>query len=117
MISYSDIYNIFHQAGIDIYEYNVELNEEQINTPFLVYQATSGDNFGADGINYIKLLNVTIVMVDETMNFPLQSRIENIFSENDISFDKSINFDDEQRLYSVQYFISVIDDADLPYSV
>ena len=111
MIKYSEIKTIFNNAEITIYEYNVELNEEQIETPLVVYQATSGDYFGADGINYLNLLNVAIALIDETMNFSMQKQIECVLDNVDISYDKNISFDDENRLYTVVYYISVIDDC------
>ena len=111
MIKYSDIQRLFNAENLAIEEYNVQLNEEQIETPFLVYQATNDDDFGADGVNYIKILNVIILMVDEVLNFPLQRKIESIFVDNGVSYDKRTNFDDEERLYAISYNIEVFDDG------
>ena len=112
MINYSQLEDIFSQNNLTIHEYNVELNDEEIETPFIVYTATDGDSFEADGINYFRLLNVGIALLDEVLNFSLQRKIESIFDEYSTRYDKQINFDDEARIYTITYTISVVDNGE-----
>ncbi len=109
MIKYSDIETTFASYDLIVHEYNIETDEE-IETPFIVYTATDGEAFNADGVNFINFLNISMALIDETMNFPLQEMIEKVFADNDISFDKNINFDDGERLYSIGYTFTVFDD-------
>ncbi len=112
MIKYSELETIFGASDITLHEYNVELEEdEQISTPFVVYTATNGDSFVADGINYLRLLDVGLALIDETLNFSMQRAIENVLDSNDTTYDKRINFDDNARLYSISYTFSVLDDV------
>ena len=108
MLKYSEIQNAFKDNNIDIVEYNVETNEI-LELPFVVYVAEDGDMFNADGVNYVNFLNVGVVMIDETMNFDLQRKIEEVFYTNEITFEKNITFAEDERLYTVTYMIQVYD--------
>lgn len=110
MLKYSEIENTFNAIGITISEFNLE-TDDNIELPYVVYTANDSESFGADGINYIRLLNMTIAFFDETMNLQLQRKIESVFDENEVRFQKSINFDDDARIYAVSYTITVMDDG------
>lgn len=109
MIKYSQIENIFASYDIEVHEYNVETNED-IYTPYVVYTATGGNTFGADSINYFNTLDVGLALIDETLDFAMQRRIEKVFDDNSVTYDKQINFDNDQRVYSIAYNFEVIDD-------
>lgn len=112
MIKYSELENVFAEVGLTIHEYNVELEEDfEIELPFIVYTATDGNSFDADGINYFRMLSIGIAMLDETLNFELQRKIEDLFDKYFTPYDKQINFDSEQRIYSISYTITVQDDS------
>ena len=111
MIKYSEIENLFSDKGIEIHEYNIELvSSQQIETPIVIYTRTNEDSFEADGINFMNFVSVTLALIDETRNIPMQNLIQSVLYENDTTYDKSTNFDDEERLYSVSYIFTVIDD-------
>ena len=109
MLKYSEIATVFNDNNINIYEYVDETNED-ITLPLLVYIAQDGEGFEADSVNYIKFINVAIVMIDETMNFAMQRKIENILYDNEVYFEKNTTFSEEERLYSVTYTIQVFDE-------
>lgn len=111
MIKYSEIEKEFDDVGIKVNEYNIELNDEEISTPFVVYTATDGDSFNADGQNYMNFLNVGLALIDETLNFTMQRQIEAVFDSTETGYDKVINFDDEARLYTITYQFTAYDDA------
>ena len=108
MLKYSELQSAFSEYGISIEEYNIETDED-ITVPYIAYVATDGDFFGADGVNYLQLLNINLVMLDEKMNFELQQSIEEVLNTYSISFNKNINFDEANRLYSVSFFFNVME--------
>lgn len=109
MIKYSDIETVFGNAGITVEEYNIE-SDDELDTPYIAYICSDGASFEADGINYVKFLNVALVMVDQYMNYPLQVQIEAVLDESGLIYDKSVSFDAEDRLYSVTYNFDVLDE-------
>ncbi len=110
MIKYSELESTFHDANLEIFEYNLETNEE-IDLPYLVYDAVQGESYSADGIAFFKTLIISLGMIDETLNFGMQRAIEKVLDDNTTYFDKQINYDDGARLYSVTYNFFVLDDA------
>ena len=108
MLKYSELESVFGASGITVEEYNIETDEE-VDIPYVAYVVSDADSFGADGVNYLKLLNVNLVMIDEKMNFPLQNSIEGVLADNDLSFNKTVNFDETNRLYSVSFYFNVMD--------
>lgn len=109
MLKYSEIKNAFAESGIKVEEYRAESNEE-LDPPIIVFIANEGEYFRADGINYLKMLNMTLVVVDSDIQFELQKRIESVFKGLNVVFDKSVNFDEEWRFFQITYTFSVIDD-------
>lgn len=110
MVKYSELQSIFQSHDLLINEYNIETDDE-IELPYIVYNATDGESFSADGFSYFKTLIISLAIIDETMNFGLQRSVEEILDENTTFYEKQINFDDEARLYSITYSFSVQDDA------
>lgn len=108
MVKYSEIQDIFKLNGVDAIEYNYETDED-ITTPFVVYVATESNSFGADGINYINLLNIRLALIDDFINTPTIELIEKTLADNYIRYEKNIEFDNESRLFSTQYTFEVID--------
>lgn len=111
MLKYSELENAFSVKDVQIVEYNVETIED-IEPPIIVYTVTDGESFGADGINYLKLLNVSIGVFDQDYNFILQNKIESVLDDNDTRFEKTINFDEEYRFYTITYSFQVLQDVE-----
>lgn len=110
MINFTELNSVFANSGIAINKYSYETDEE-IDLPYLVYDATSGESFGADGISFFKTLIISLAVIDESPNFSVQRKVEEVLDENTVYFEKSISFDDNSRLYTVIYTFSVIDNA------
>lgn len=108
MLKYSELESVFGASGITVEEYNIETDEE-VEIPYVAYVVSDADSFGADGVNYLKLLNVNLVMIDEKLNYSLQNDIEAVLTSNALSFNKTINFDEQNRLYQVSFFFNVMD--------
>lgn len=111
MLKYSEIEKVFLDNGVNVVEYNVE-TIETIEPPIIVYSVMEGESFLADSINYLKMWSVSLAIVDQDYNFELQRKIEKVLDTNNTMFDKSINFDEEWRFYTISYTFSVLDDVD-----
>lgn len=111
MIKYSEIKSVFEEVGLNAIEYNIDINnEDEIELPIIVYRVLDDAPFLADGVNYFKMLDIALALIDEGLNFPLQMLIEQQLNEHGMVFEKNINFDDTERLYTVSYSFSVIED-------
>ena len=110
MIKYSELENVFLSQDVEIHEYNIETDED-IDLPYVVYTINSMESFSADGIDFFKTLEISMAFFDETLNFPLQRKIESILEDNFTYFDKQVNFDSSVRVYTISYQFTVEDDA------
>lgn len=110
MVKFTELESIFSESDVAINKYSYETDEE-IDLPYLVYDATSGESFGADGISFFKTLIISLALIDESPNFAMQRKVESVLDSNTVYFEKSISFDDNSRLYTVIYTFSVVDDA------
>jgi hypothetical protein len=109
MLKYSELKDAFAENDIQVEEYRAESNEE-LDPPIIVFIANEGEYFRADGVNYLKMLNVTLAVVDSDIQFELQKKIESVFEELNVVFDKNIDFDEEWRFFQITYTFSVLDD-------
>lgn len=110
MIKYSKLEEVFLEYDLVIHDFNLETDEE-IDLPYLVYDATAGETFVADGVNYYNYLTISLGIISETADFMLQRKIEEVLSDNYTTYDKQINFDGGARLYTITYNFVVEDDA------
>lgn len=110
MIKYTELESVFRAGNVDIHEYNIETDED-IELPYVVYTINSMESFSADGVDFFKTLEISMAFFDDTLNFPLQRKIESILEDNFTYFDKQVNFDSEARIYTINYQFTVEDDA------
>ena len=111
MIKYSEIESIFEEVGLTAVEYNIDLNtEEEIELPILVYRILDDVPFLADGVNFFKMLDIALALIDEELNFPMQKLVEQQLNKYGMVFEKNVNFDDVERLYSIAYSFTVMED-------
>lgn len=110
MIKYSEIKDLFASYDINAYEYNIE-TIDIVDLPLIVYTVMDGESFRADGICYKNFMNVSLAIIDENLSFTAQRNVEKVFDDNFTSYDKQVNFDDSERLYTITYNFEVFDDG------
>ena len=77
--------------------------------PFIFFSYTSRSDFYADGINYAKIVLLTIELVTASPDFDLQNAIEAALTQAEMIFDQpDQEYDDGQRVYITTYETSVI---------
>lgn len=108
MKKYSELKNIFSQLSFNCEEYNYETNEE-IDLPYCAYAKNDYEPTGADGVVYINIINVRLMLIDSDDNKQYQNEIETLFNNNEIYYDKSIDFVEDERVFTIQYDFEVLD--------
>lgn len=74
--------------------------------PFMAYREQSMDNFKADNKNYYSEKHFEIEVVTSKKDVALEESIEELFNNNDISFEKSDEiWDKEEKIYHIFYEI------------
>ena len=84
-------------------------DEKPQAAPFIYFSYTSRSDFHADGINYAKIVLLTIELVTVDPDFDLQTEIETALTASDMTFDQpDQEFDDGQRVYLTTYNTEVL---------
>lgn len=73
--------------------------------PYIVYFYTNSDNFGADNKVYHNSDNYQIELYTEKKEQNTEKLIEDLFKSNDIYYEKTETYIDDEKLYQVIYEI------------
>ncbi len=106
MIKYDDIELMFSGLPFEVKEFNYEANE--ISLPYVTYVPSSANVASADGVVYLSTINVRLFLYDGKYDKSITESIETVFGANEIFYNKQITFDDEARLYIVEYEFEAI---------
>lgn len=85
------------------YAYDHFAQGEAIDPPFICYRYPSSDNFGADGIAYVKINVVHLELYTDKKDPELEKKIERLLDQSGYFYDKSETFIDSEKLYEVLY--------------
>lgn len=109
MVKYNELNAILDSTNIPCAEYHYEdFTEQSITIPSLVYVILSNNDISADGRSYVRFLNVRIELLTNTIGFEEQELVEKTLSEKEIYFSKSTEYDENNRLFSTIYDITVL---------
>lgn len=75
--------------------------------PFIVYQETGSDNFGADNIVYASAMKVQIDLLTKLKNRTLEEQIEATLTGAGIYWERTPEYDDDEACYRVIYDIEI----------
>lgn len=79
--------------------------KEETKLPYAIIISNGQDKFLADNKIYKKKNTYRVELYAEQKEFELEEKIENIFIENGVIYDKSADVILEEGIYSVFYFI------------
>lgn len=108
MISYNDILDILKEMKIP-YAYHhfiIDENTPSPSPPFILYVSDDSDGFYADDRNYLNFNNFIIDLVTEKKDIELESKLETLFFNAGIPFEKeSDNYIENEEIYQIRYLI------------
>lgn len=111
MVKYSELDTILNDTGIPSSEYHIEDYDVQfISIPSIAYAVINTIEIAADGISYIKFLNVRIELLTNTIGFEEQKKVEKALEKAEIFYSKDVDFDESNKLFSTTYDITVLQD-------
>lgn len=73
--------------------------------PYIVYLYSYSDNFGADNKVYSKEDNYQVELYSTKKDLASEKKIEDLFDDNDIFYEKTETYIDSEGLYQVLYEI------------
>lgn len=75
--------------------------------PFIVFQETGSDNFGADNIVYHSGARIQVDLLCKTKSRETEMLLETTFTENNIFWVREVDFDSSEDYYRTTYEIVI----------
>ena len=77
-------------------------------TPFICFYYSNERGVKADNVNYAEIVNLTIELYTDNKRFDLEQRINDLLTENEISFSKYESYIDTEKMLMQTYEMEVI---------
>ena len=92
---------------LDTLEINVAYDHfnNKVNPPFIAYRELSPNTFKADDYNYLNFNSHEIELCTIKKDIVLESKIEALFSNNNIPYEKDEIWDEQEKIYHIIYTI------------
>lgn len=97
-----DIVQILNEINIP-FAYSHFAEGESPFPPFICYRIPDTNNFSADGVAYCKFNLINIELYTDKKDIALEQRIEDIFFNRNIFYNKSETWISSEKLYEILY--------------
>ena len=75
--------------------------------PYLVFYYPSNDDFSADNVNYVPIVNLNIELYTESKDFDTEKAVEDVLQSNRLYFAKSETYLTSEEMYEVLYQMQI----------
>jgi len=103
-VSLADLLTVLQSTGIEV---AYRQWEKPPVLPYLLYYVDDSRNFGADNVVYNASLNCIVELYSNKKLISAETLIENAFSLNDLYYEKSESWIEEEKLCLVAYSINI----------
>ena len=104
-MTYEEIAQMIESIGLP-YAYYQFPDDTQQAPPFICFLYDYDDIY-ADDSNYVKRVVLTVELYTDTKNIPLESAVEAVFDENELSWSKAATYIDSERMWQTSYSMEV----------
>lgn len=106
MMSNEQIKDMLDEVGLP-YEYDHFTTHNWIEPPFLVWRISESDNFFSDGIVYAKIDGLDIELYSDQKDWENEKKIEDVFEKYGITYQKTSEYLEPEKMYEVLYEMEV----------
>ena len=100
---FTNLKNILKQINIPL-AYDHFKSDKKVTPPFMAYRELKPDIFNADSKVYHTFLNFEIELVTEKKDVDLEERIEELLTNNNISYIKDDDvWDEDEKIFHIFY--------------
>ena len=101
-----ELFTILKQTNLPVaYDHFEQTNTKTVEPPFILYRNDDSFTQKAEDKTWWKCNNYIVELCTNTKNVDLEDSLEDLFTENEIPFDKEELFIDEERMYEIRYYI------------
>lgn len=104
-MTYEEIAQMIENIGLP-YAYYQFPDDTQQAPPFICFLYDYDDIY-ADDSNYVKRVVLTIELYTDTKDIPLESAVEAVLDENEMTWSKGSTYIDSERMWQTSYSMEV----------
>lgn len=104
-MTYEEIAQMIESIGLP-YAYYQFPDDTQQAPPFICFLYDYDDIY-ADDSNYVKRVVLTVELYTDTKDIPLESAVEAVLDENEMTWSKESTFIDSERMWQTSYTMEV----------
>lgn len=104
-MTYEEIAQMIESIGLP-YAYYQFPDDTQQAPPFICFLYDYDDIY-ADDSNYVKRVVLTVELYTDTKNIPLESAVEAVLDENEMTWSKESTYIDSERMWQTSYSMEV----------
>lgn len=102
-----EVFDIIKQAEVPVAYYQFSEATAK-DPPFICYYYPQNNDFGADNTNYVRIDQLVVELYTDNKDFNLEEKLEGILKENEMYFDKTEVYIDDEKMYMVTYTMEVL---------
>lgn len=106
MMSKERIEEMLAETGLP-FQYHHFTEENAVDPPFIVYLNDESSNFYADGVVYAVISSINIELYTDEKDHKLEEKIENIFKEYNVAWEKEEIYIESEQMYEILYQMEV----------
>lgn len=77
--------------------------------PYITYFPESSQNFAADGVVYLRIINIQVDLWFSDYEKPYEEILEKAFKDNGIYWEKTVEADDNEKCIRATYSVTIDD--------
>lgn len=106
-MTYKEVTDMIASAGLP-YAYYEFPNDTPQTPPFICFYFPDSDDFYADNQNYVGIRRLYVELYTNEKDFDLESTVEGVLTANGLTFRKSDDYIDSERMWQTLYEMEVI---------
>ena len=106
-MTYKDIADMIAECNLPYAYYEFPDGTEQ-TPPFICFWFPESDDFFADNQNYVGIRRLYVELYTNEKDFSLESTVEGVLTANGLTFRKSDDYIDSERMWQTLYEMEVI---------
>ena len=106
-MTYQEIMTMMQETGLP-FAYDHFAEGESSDPPFADFLFPSSDNFGADGLVYVKINQLRIELYTDYKQPDIENNVETVLDQHGLFYDKAEVWIASERLYEVAYTMEVL---------
>lgn len=109
-MTYKEVADIIASAGLP-YAYYEFPDDTPQTPPFICFYFPDSDDFFADNQNYVGIRRLYVELYTNEKDFDLESTVEGVLTANGLTFRKSDDYINSEKMWQTLYEMEVIIDG------